>query len=52
MHIVAVASFGTFIYGMIPIVKSATPFKYWSSIVIGGYTTYNWLTYRNNQHFE
>lgn len=43
---------GVFVFGALPIVKVATPFKYWSSIIIGAYTTYKYLTHLNNQHYE
>jgi len=41
-----------FLYGNIPFVKQASPFKYWSSLLVGAFSLYKFLTHRNNQHYE
>ena len=51
-HIVSIIGFSMFAFGNIPIVKQATPFKYWSGLIIFGGGTYNTMTALNNQHYE
>jgi hypothetical protein len=51
-HIVSLVGCSMFVYGNIPFVKQATPFKYWSSLLVGAFTLYKFLTHRNNQHYE
>jgi len=41
-----------FVFGNIPVVRAATPFKYWTSVIIGAFSIYKFLVYRNNQHYE
>jgi hypothetical protein len=51
-HIYALA-FGTaFLYGQIPVVKNATNFKYYSSIIVLAFTIYQSFTYLNNRNYE
>ena len=46
-------AFGTsFAYGNIPVVKNATNFKYYSSIIVLGYAIFQSFTYMNNRHYE
>ena len=47
-HITSLVGGTMFIFGNIPIVKAATPAKYWSSLLIYAFTMYKWLTHKNN----
>jgi hypothetical protein len=51
-HIVSLCGGGMFAIGCIPIVKQATPFKYWTSVIVTAFAAYKWMTARNNQHYE
>ena len=37
-----------FVFGSIPLVKSATPFKYWTSLIVYGVGLYKTGTHMNN----
>jgi hypothetical protein len=51
-HISALA-FGTaFLFAQIPIVKTATNFKYYSSVIVLGIAIYKSLTMANNRNYE
>jgi len=47
-HIVSCLGGFVFAYGNVPIVKAATPFKYWTSLIVGSLSLYKYLTYLNN----
>jgi hypothetical protein len=47
-HIVSLCGGGMFAIGNIPVIKAATPFKYWTSLIVVSYSVYKWLTMRNN----
>ena len=51
-HIVATMGFTAFLLGTVPVIKSASPFKYWSAIIFGIGGLYKFLTLKNNSHFE
>lgn len=51
-YIVSVAGGGMFVFGTIPVVKQATPFKYWTSMILGSYSVWCWLSHLNKQHYE
>ena len=51
-HIGASAFASAFFMGIIPVVKNATPFKYYTSIIVVAGSMYKYLTYRNNRHYE
>lgn len=51
-HISALAFGVAFAYGQIPVVKNATAFKYYSSIIALGFTLYQSFTYLNNRTYE
>lgn len=51
-HIGTFAFATTFLVGQIPIVKNATPFKYYTTLIAIGVSLYKYLTYLNNRHYE
>jgi hypothetical protein len=51
-HIVSLVGGSMFVIGNIPVIKTATPFKYWSSLLFTAFSAYKMLTHRNNQHYE
>ena len=51
-HIVGVVGVTCFVSGALPVMKTASPFKYWTVIIIGCLSLFKFLTMRNNVHFE
>ena len=51
-HIAGTVGVSAFILGAVPIIKSATPLKYWSAIIVGCTSMWKFLTMRNNIHYE
>eukprot|EP00347_Sterkiella_histriomuscorum_P015968 403355005 len=51
-HIVCAAFASTFVFGNIPVVKSATPFKYYSSVLGAAFGLYYVFSQLNKSHFE
>ena len=51
-HIMGSVGIAAFILGAIPIIKRATPFKYWTAILVSCLGFYKYLTLSNNIHFE
>ena len=49
---VCVLCFGAFFFGALPIMKNTTATKYWSILLIGGFSSYQVLTHQSNQHIE
>ena len=51
-HIVSLIGASMFVFGNIPLVKGATPFKYWTGLIVYGVGLYKTSTHMNNQHYE
>ena len=51
-HIVAASGAAAFVIGAIPIIRTSTPFKYWTTLLISAASLYKFLTLRNNTHYE
>ena len=51
-HVVGAVGVVSFVLGSIPFIKSSSSYKYWSSILVGCFSLYKFLTMRNNIHFE
>ena len=51
-HISGLAFGLTFLYAQVPVVKNATNFKYYSSIIVLAFSIYKSFTYMNNRNYE
>ena len=51
-HISAISFALAFGFGQVPVVKNATQFKYYSSIIVLAFSLYKSLTHANNRNFE
>lgn len=51
-HISALAFGLSFAYAQVPVVKNATPFKYYSSVLVLAFTMYKAFTHMNNRNYE